>query len=183
MRLWAVWQWSLTCWETLSNWPTTLGRRTEVSRPRNTALPLDTLPTCSPAARKLLWTCKVHLCHTSELWSCHMLQVCLNFPNLVVLPSTNVSPPSFWYRLGDSQRQRADLPHRPPDSLHQDPQRPFQLCRQRPPVLSGRAAWTGVQWDLSGAPTSSVVQTAQADVIEGIVCSMTLDWSLHCILC
>lgn len=63
MRLWGAWQWSPTCSETLSNWLTTLGRRTADSRPQIMASPLDISPTCSLVARRLLWICRVCLFH------------------------------------------------------------------------------------------------------------------------
>ncbi|XP_036066874.1 alpha-protein kinase 1 isoform X2 [Oryzias melastigma] len=47
--------------------------------------------------------------------------------------------------MGDSKRQRSDLPHRPSDSLHQDAQRPLRLCRVWDPLLPEGAAWTKVQ--------------------------------------
>lgn len=36
----------------------------------------------------------------SELLSCHMRQVCLNFSNLAVFPSVNVYPPAFSVQAG-----------------------------------------------------------------------------------
>lgn len=62
---------------------------------------------------------------------------------------------NFFSRLGDGQRQRTDLLNRSSDSLHQDPQRPLQLCCQRPPVFSRRAARPGVQQHLSTVKTTA----------------------------
>lgn len=65
----------------------------------------------------------------------------------------------LFFRLGDGQRKRTDLLNRSSDSLHQDSQRPLQLCCQRTPVFFGRAAWPRVQQHLPTVKTTPAGQT------------------------